>query len=116
MRRYREPLKVSLAVDGDTLRSRWEQPGGEEIIKENLRQQHESPARRSDFIQPLARIPVLEKERWRREGREDLLRGDKRAMERFLASSEGRAFRTTPRGRSRAFSFGGIGRGKMDRT
>lgn len=104
-------MRQKAAVDRQgRLTVRTEQPGAEAILKDNLRRQVDPAAaiRKSDFMQPLARIPEIVTEHWRREGRQDLLRGDRKAMERYLNSSEGRALRTAKRGKARSFSFGGI--------
>jgi hypothetical protein len=97
------PWKTSIRVEGDTLHTRIEQPDESEILQANLRKQNNSGHRRWS-----ASIPVIVQEKWRREGREDLLRGDRKALEKFVASPEGQKYSTMPRGRSRAFSRGGL--------
>lgn len=102
-----DPVVIQTRISGDRVASRMTQPGAGEIVKDNARLRSLTH-RKADFMQPLARVPVIVREQWKRDGREDLLRGDRKAMERYLNSSEGSAFRTRPKGRSRAFSYGGI--------
>lgn len=101
------PTRTQVRVDGTTLSTRITQPDESEVLADNLRDQANSGHRLWS-----ARFPVIEREKWRRQGREDLLRGDRKALEKYVASPEGRKYSTMPRGRSRAFSFGGIGRGR----
>jgi hypothetical protein len=97
------PWKTRIRVDGATLSTRIEQPDESEVLADNLRKQNNSGHRNWS-----ASFPEIQREVWRRQGREDLLRGERKALEKYVASPEGRRFSTMPRGRSRAFSRGGI--------
>lgn len=99
----RAPLRTSVRVDDRKLSTRITQPNESEILAANRKAQ-QTPGNRGWA----ARITDIEREKWRREGRQDLLRGDRKALEKFVASPEGRKYSTMPRGRSRAFSFGGL--------
>jgi hypothetical protein len=97
------PFRTRIRVDGTTLSTRIEQPDESDVLAENLRRQNNSGHRLWS-----ASFPDITREVWRREGREDLLRGDRKALEKYVASPEGRKYSTMPRGRSRAFSRGGL--------
>lgn len=97
------PLRTAVRVDDRKVSTRITQPNESDILAANRRAQ-QTPGGRGWG----ARIPDITREKWRREGREDLLRGDRKALERYVASPEGRKYSTMPRGRSRAFSFGGL--------
>lgn len=102
----REPFKTAVRVDGTKLSTRITQPGMEQLLNDNLKRQR--GAGNSSHRKWSARIPELTREQWKREGREDLLKGDRRALEKYVASPEGRVFSTMPRGKNRGFSCGGI--------
>lgn len=89
--------------DGTKLTIRRDQPNETEILAENERDRNNPGQRRFS-----ARVPEIERMRWKEQGREDLLRGDVKALEKFVSSPEGRKYSTMPRGRSRSFSFGGL--------
>lgn len=99
----RAPLRTQLEADGTTVRTRLTQPNESEILAANRRAQ-QTPGGRGWG----GRVTDIEREKWRREGRQDLLRGERRALEKFFAG-EGRQYSTAPRGKSRSFSCGGIG-------
>ena len=92
--------------DGRLYARSWQ--NGVDKIAEQVKQRREITPRKSDFAQPMAIIPKIVREDWKRKGREDLLRGDQRAMERWLNSPEGKPWDQRRKGRSRSFSFGGI--------
>lgn len=102
----RAPFRTQVRVDGSKVSTRITQPGMEQLLADNLRKQR--GADNSGRRQWSARIPDLTREQWRREGREDLLRGDRKALEKYVASPEGRVFSTMPRGKNRGFSAGGL--------
>jgi hypothetical protein len=89
--------------DGTKLTTRRDQPNESDILAQNERDRNNPGHRRFS-----ARVPEIERMRWKREGRQDLLDGDVKALEKYVASPEGRKFSTMPRGRSRAFSVGGL--------
>lgn len=89
--------------DGNKLTTRRDQPNESEILAENERDRNNPGHRRFS-----ARVPEIERMRWKEQGREDLLRGDVKALEKFVASPEGKKYSTMPRGRSRSFSVGGL--------
>jgi hypothetical protein len=89
--------------DGTTLSTRRDQPNETEILAENERDRNNPGHRRFS-----ARVPEIQRMRWKEQGREDLLRGEVRALEKYIASPEGRKYSTMPRGRSRSFSVGGL--------
>lgn len=97
------PFRTRVRVDDRKLSTRLEQPNESEILAANRKAQQTPGARGWG-----ARITDIEREKWRREGRQDLLRGDRKALEKFVASPEGRKYSTMPRGKSRSFSFGGL--------
>ena len=96
------PFRTRLVVDGKTVRTRLEQPNESEILAANRKAQ-QTPGGRGWG----GRVTDIERERWRREGRQDLLRGERKALEKYFAG-EGRRFSTAPRGKARSFSFGGL--------
>jgi hypothetical protein len=68
--------------------------------------------RKSDFMRPMASIPTIVMEKLKTTN-PDVARGDAKATERWLNTSEGREYRTTPKGASRAFVWmGGSKRGR----
>lgn len=89
-------------MEGNKVHTRITQPNESEILAANRKAQQETGRRGWG-----ARIPDITREQWRRQGREDLLRGDRKALEKFVASPEGQKYSTMPRGKSRGFSFGG---------
>lgn len=101
-RRERNSLRIQTRVEGTTLHTRVTQPNESEILQANHRQRMAGPNKGWG-----ARITDIERERWRRAGREDLLKGDRKALEKFIASPEGRKYDLMPRGKSRGFSAGG---------
>jgi hypothetical protein len=105
-KRWQEPVRQRTVKDGDTWVNDWKQPGRRAIIEQNLRDASQGQ-RKSEFGQIGARIPTLDREVLSKTHPE-AMRGNKKALEKFLNSSEGRIYRTTPRGRSRSKSFGGI--------
>ena len=102
-------IKTRIVREGDMLYNVWTQPDRRETFESN-REQQQKNARRSDFAKPLCRVPELDMALLRKD-RPDLGRGDKRAWEKYLNTSEGRKYRTTPKGRSSNRSFGGLPRG-----
>jgi hypothetical protein len=96
-------IHTAVRVDGTKVSTRRTQPNESEILAENERDRNNPGHRRFS-----ARVPEIERMRWKAQGREDLLRGDVRALEKYVASPEGRKYSTMPRGRSRSFSVGGI--------
>lgn len=96
-------IRTQMRVDGTKVTTRRTQPNESDILAQNERDRNNSGHRRFS-----ARVPEIERMRWQREGRQDLLDGDVKALEKYVASPEGRKYSTMPRGRSRAFSFGGI--------
>jgi len=98
-------LVNDLYQDGDRLVSVRHQPGRKKILEQAARERQTQP-RKSDFMKPLARIDHEKLEQLSRKN-PDVARGDRRAMERWLNTSEGAPYRTTPRGASRAFVFMG---------
>ena len=97
------PLRTAVRVENRKVSTRITQPNESEILAAN-RQAQQTPGGRGWG----ARVTDIQREQWRRQGREDLLRGDRKALEKYIASPEGRKYSTMPRGRSRAFSFGGL--------
>lgn len=89
--------------DGTKLTTRRTQPNESQILAENERDRNNPGHRRFS-----ARVTEIERLRWKEQGREDLLGGDVKALEKFVASPEGRKYSTMPRGRSRSFSVGGL--------
>lgn len=100
-------IRTQVRVDGTTVTTRKTQPDESDVLARNERDRNNPGQRRFS-----ARVPEIERMRWKREGREDLLKGDVRALEKFVASPEGRKYSTMPRGRSRSFSVGGIKNGR----
>lgn len=101
----RSPIRQKTVIEGDRIYNVWEQTSRGTILAHNAERRKDNP-RKSDWIKPLASIPLEDHAVLSRE-RPDLFR-DRRRLERFINSSEGKKFRTTPRGRSRNFSFGGV--------
>lgn len=91
--------------DGADIVSVQRQPDADRVIESAARKRAKG-ARKSDFMRPAAEIPHIVQEQLRRTN-PDVARGDRRAMEKWLNSSEGRAFRTAPKGSSRARVFMG---------
>jgi len=96
-------IRTQVRVDGTKVTTRRTQPNESEILADNERDRNNPGHRRWS-----ARIPEIERMRWKQQGREDLIRGEVRALEKFVASPEGRKYSTMPRGRSRSFSVGGL--------
>jgi hypothetical protein len=89
--------------DGTKLSVRRDQPAESDILAQNERDRNNPGHRRFS-----ARVPEIERMRWKAQGREDLLRGEVKALEKYIASPEGKKYSTMPRGRSRSFSVGGL--------
>jgi hypothetical protein len=100
----KSPVRQSTHVEDGKFYNVWEQPDRGLILAENARRRGFNP-RKSDWIKPMATIPLEDREVLKRK-RPDLFE-DRRKMEKWLNSSEGRPYSNTPRGRSRNFSFGG---------
>ncbi len=81
------------------------QPDADRVAESAARKRNRS-ARKSDFMRPAAEIPHIVQERLKRTN-PDVARGDRKAMEKWLNSSEGKPFRTTPKGSSRSSIFMG---------
>jgi Asp/Glu/hydantoin racemase len=96
-------IRTQIREDGRKVTVRRTQPDESEVLARNLREQNNSSHRRFS-----ARVTDIQRLEWKQQGREDLLRGEVRALEKYVASPEGRKYSTMPRGRSRAFSVGGI--------
>lgn len=97
------PWRTQIRVDDHTVATRITQPDESEILQRNIRDRNQSSHRLWS-----ARVPDIQREVWRRQGREDLLRGERKALEKYIASPEGKKYSTMPAGRSRAFSVGGL--------
>jgi hypothetical protein len=89
--------------DGSKVTVRRDQPNESQILADNERDRNNPGHRRFS-----ARVPEIQRMLWKEQGREDLLRGEVRALEKYIASPEGRKYSTMPRGRSRSFSVGGL--------
>lgn len=100
-------IRQRTVFEGGKIYNDWKQPGRREILKDNIRRQHQEAPRKS--VGYAASFPKLDSEVMRK--RLDEFRNDSRKLEKFLNSSEGRPYRVTPKRRARAFSFGGIGNG-----
>lgn len=100
-------IRQRTVAEGGRVYNDWKQPGRREILKENLRQQADSGSVRKN-VRMAMDIPILDREVLIKKYPEALKYGDRKAIDRFLHSSEGRPYRTSPRGRTRPFSFGGI--------
>ena len=100
-------IRQRTVAEGGRVYNDWKQPGRREILRENLRRQADSGSVRKG-VRLAMDIPILDREVLIKKYPEALKHGDRKALTKFLLSSEGRPYRTTPRGRSRAFSFGGI--------
>ena len=96
-------IRTQVRVDGTKVTTRMTQPDESDVLARNERDRNSPGQRRFS-----ARVTEIERMRWKREGREDLLGGNVRALEKFVASPEGRKYSTMPRGRSRSFSVGGL--------
>jgi hypothetical protein len=83
----------------------WVQPDRAEMLNANAERRKVNP-RKSDWIRPAASIPTVDREVLKKKRPE--IFEDRRKLERFLNSADGMKYRTTPRGRSRNISFGGI--------
>jgi hypothetical protein len=99
-------IRNQMRVDGTKVTTRLTQPDESQVLARNLRDQNNPGHRRFS-----ARVTDIQRMEWKRQGREDLLRGEVKALEKYVASPEGRKYSTMPRGRSRSFSVGGIKRG-----
>lgn len=101
----RSPVKQRTKLEGGRLYNDWKQPGRREILTGNLALQANSDRPKSLAFS--ARIPILDREVLAKRHPE-AMNGERRALEKFLNSSEGRPYRTSPKGRSRGKSYGGI--------
>ena len=99
------PIRQRVVAEDGRLYNTWDQPGRKACLDDNRQRQQSNP-RKSDWIKPLAAIPILDQEVLQQ--RDPELFKDRRKLERFINSSDGRAYRTTPRGRARNFSYGGL--------
>lgn len=99
----RDPIRQRTVREGDKLYNDWKQPNRRAILEQA--QERRKTASRVDLG---AQIPKLDREVLSKRYPEALVHGDRRALEKFLNSSDGSKYRTTPRGRSKPRSFGGI--------
>jgi hypothetical protein len=96
-------IRTQFREDGRKVTIRRTQPDESEVLARNERDRNNSGHRRFS-----ARVTDIQRLEWKQQGREDLLRGEFRALEKYVASPEGKKYSTMPRGRSRAFSVGGL--------
>ncbi len=96
-------IRTQMRVDGTKVTTRMTQPDESDVLARNLRDQNNPGHRRWS-----ARVPDIQRLEWKRQGRDDLLRGETKALEKYVASPEGKKYSTMPRGRSRSFSVGGL--------
>jgi hypothetical protein len=108
----RRKLKTGLVEDlveqDGKLWSRVSQPGAKALYDDNQRRIDKGHRKNSLDLEPMGRVPVVVREDWKRNKRDDLLSGDPKALTKWFNSSEGRVWSTQKRGRGRSFSFGGI--------
>jgi len=100
----RSPIRQRIVEEDGKLLNVWDQPSRKACLEENRERRKVNP-RKSDWIRPMASIPQLDKEVLQK--RRPELFQDHRQLEKFINSSDGAAYRTTPRGKARNFSFGG---------
>ena len=98
-------VKQRIAREDGRLYNVWEQPERHACLEENRERAKANP-RKSDWIKPLGSIPTLDRELLKQ--RDPELFQDRRKLERFFNSADGRKYRTTPRGKARNTSFGGL--------
>ena len=98
-------VKQRIVVEGDRVYNVWDQPNRGQILEENAEKRKTNP-RKSQWMKPLASIPEMDREELKQKN-PDLFR-DRRKLEKFVNTSDGSKYRTTPKGRSRNFSFGGL--------
>ena len=99
------PVRQKIVREGDKVYNVWTQPEQREVYRQNEEDRKRNP-RKSDWIKPAARMSEVDREVLKR--RRPEIFEDRRKFEKYLNTSEGSRFRTTPRGRSRNFSFGGV--------
>lgn len=100
------PVKVirqRTVVEDGKVYNDWKQPNRRNILARNAEDQ-KVRGRAGEGL----RIPTLDMQVLKKRYPDALVHDDPKALRKFLNSSEGRQYRTTPRGKSRAFSFGGI--------
>jgi len=98
-------LVNSVYQEGSRITSVRHQPGRRKVLEQNAADR-EGGHRKSDFMRPMARFDHEAHETLKAKY-PDAMRGDTRAMERFLNTSEGRKYSLTKRGASRAFVWMG---------
>jgi hypothetical protein len=107
-RKLRNGLVEDLVEQDGKLWSRVSQPGAGALYDDNQRRIARGARKNSLGAEPVARVPEAVRVDWKRKGRTDLLGGEVKALNKWFNSSEGRVWSQAPRGRSRAFSKGGI--------
>lgn len=96
-------IKQRTVVEDGKVYNDWKQPNRRAILARNV-EDRKSKGKAGEGL----RIPTLDMAVLKKKYPDALVHDDPKALKKFMNSSEGAQYRTTPRGKSRAFSFGGI--------
>ena len=104
MRRKVGPIVQRIVREGDRIYNVWDQPDRQRILEENARLRSSGSARNKSWIGPGLRIPIEDREVLKQRNPELFCKDGKtqrKAIDRFMNSSESDPYRVTERRRRR---------------